>query len=215
MITEADRALVRILSRIDRLFFSVNLGAYDDDDLGELRSLIDILTKNYSINIAEIAESSRKSTAVIRNIIGGGRPKLYSFLSVVSGMRYSVAFRLVDLGLLKSISLTECRGAIWVDYRKFSDIGSLLIAVDILERFRSEVQGSNFVMGGYDNASVSEIIELLEAIVAQLKSGIAERGLIVTLNRRLREFAVWAGGKFLGKGLEKLAESAVDWTGKF
>ena len=215
MITDADKELLRILSRIDRLFFSVNLGSYDSDDLAELRDLLKIVMEKYNFNISEIAASSRKSIAIIRNIAGGGRPRLDSFLSVLSGVRYNVAYRLVDVGLLKSISLSECRGAIWVDYRKFSGVGSLLIAVDVLERFSVEAHGSNSVIGASDNAVILEIFEILEAVIAQLKSGIAERGLIVSLNERLKKFVIWAGGKFLGKGLEKLAETAVDWTGKF
>lgn len=90
-----------------------------------------------------------------------------------------------------------------------------MIAIDVLERFGSEIRASNSVIASADGQQILEMLDIMEAVIAQLRSGIAERGLIVALNDKLKKFAVWAGSKFMGKGLEKLAESAVDWTGKF
>ena len=210
---DADpRRMISLLSRIEDLTTTTLPGQYGPDELKLLSQLVVEARTILSLPEQRLSDESGVSIAVIRNAMGGGRPRLTNFFGILSGLRECVAQDLANRGILSKSYYSDSVPR--VRLLQFSSDGKVQKLIADLDEFRGSLKGSNDPDIYIDLDSKDTLVELLENIIQQLKSPLVDTKILAGLSNTLRLFARSVGEKVKEHSTQQLANSIISYISK-
>ena len=201
------KTLIGLLSRSERLLDDVLVGGYDSDELLELRSITEEAKKLLHVPEERLAEEASVSLAVIRNVIGGGRPRLQNFLAIATGLRECIVLDMIYRGLVSKSYLVD--GDAKIRFAQFTATGALQSLVFELEEFQRVLVQSNDP-DVYVSQDVREaLVEALEAILLELRGKAVRTKSIAAISKALKRFSGSVASKTSDHAAETAASSIV------
>jgi hypothetical protein len=203
----SSQELIRLLFEVEELISIVARGEYGPKDLAKLVDLIKVSLAKASITERRLSELSAVTVAVIRNTSGGGRPKLHNFMGLSHGLRGAFVEELCKRGsVVQSNGIEE---ALMLKILQFTNQGALDKLIVQLDEFLSDLRGRNDPDTYVSVETKETLIELLENVLAQLKSPLVEARTLSILKSRLKKFSKSVGEKLEGRASDHASNLIV------
>jgi hypothetical protein len=203
----STREILAALVRTDKLLVRVAKGGYDDREITELRSLCEILMKKIGIPQSRIVQNSAVTTAVLRNTLAGGNPKLQNFLAILYGLRLSVLDLLEERGIIHQVNPNS--SAVFLRFHLFTNAGEIENLIVQLSDLFQKLRGQNDPSVLVSEEARMALIELLQNVLGQLKSGVVEIRAIDGIKGQLKSFGNSVKSKVENHASENVAATII------
>ena len=201
------RDLLSLLARVETLIDTVSCGEYGEKERQILVQLIADATRRTAIAEIHIGKYARVSAAVVRSTKGGGRPKLHNFLGIAYGLRETIADELVKIGVVSGTYKIDRNTRI--RFLKLTSVGSIQTFATQLQDFELQLKQVNDPDAYLTQEVKATLVELLEAILAQLKGPFIELGTLRVLGISLKAFSKAVATKVAGHATEASANAII------
>jgi hypothetical protein len=141
--------------------------------------------------------------------LGGGHPKLHNFYALLNAAKIVIRKELINRGVLNYNSWSESEDD-WVKIRIYTEKGVVLNAAFTLEYFIEKFRERNDLEEFIGDKQREDLIEILEAIVVQLKGPVIKIGLIRRMANQLALMGKNFGEKLADKSISEAAGKAVE-----